>query len=867
MVASINSSDLYSPFQHPSMIDEGPQSSEDGSGLHSPVFGQSNDFRYQDQLDIEDAAGILHFDYPSSMIQQQQPPLIDAALVTPSSNAHQVDFSTDYSIAARNQLGIEYHPQSSVNTRVSQFSPVPGGESLEFGYNSSERRSSGRQPHDPIVRRAMDGDQPLTPVSPVEPLESSTAISGNRSRERRETSSVVIACRQCRSRKIRCDSARPVCTNCHRRKNVCEYDAAPKRRGPDKRPGTRRRSCKKRPADGSTPPPSKRKKTDGEIHNPTNRTTSSTDLKANMSEKKGSPSRDRRGQGSVATASYEDAPPGLRISTDNIVIKNDLGRRYPSSIDYDGIHYKSPYPGTMDINVLRPTEKMIHEKYPAPSSPTTETAQREWWIQFLSTHTIEDIAANAGYLFSDTGHWLSFLNLDYFLETLWHSERRFTIRPPLILAISAMATLMKSSQAEYGMKGREQALIYRDLARSALESSWASGWVDPMLAEAALILTLFETSVHPQYNPDRISESLVFLDDIIRHLGLTSIDASDPDVCVYPRGAVPVIITSGPDDRERKCTCIPVDATHPPDLVTSWSYPPPWDTAWTPVQIRDEECRRVCWCAVSLIASYNAQCVAFDRKCPNLFLSDCSNFTLLFPGEVVDRASPTYRSVDSQSPKESVWALYCRSMLLWNFSNRLCEELDSPSETNAELAQESWSESQAIQDSLEMHICNLDTALMYMTREYIYNTRINLTQVFRSLQGLTTRSRILNRRQAQDWLYYQDQVIKRVKISIQEITDPRGHQLTRRPFQATWFSNQLSICLMLFHHDQSLIPALELGKSILVPIDVMNALWPCPLQQRHCAILREQLTKACNAAGIDPPSDPEFSIPPALQSM
>ncbi|KAJ3876443.1 hypothetical protein F5051DRAFT_411571 [Lentinula edodes] len=866
MVASINSSDLYSPFQHPSMLEEGPQSSEDGSGLHSPVFGQSHDFRYQDQADIEDAAGILRFDYTSSIIQQQQPPLIDTTLVTPSPNAHHSSFSTDYSIAARNQPDIQYLPQTSVNTRASHFSPGPGGEALDFRYNSSERRSSGRQSHDPMVRRAMDGDQPLTPVSPVELSESSTAFAGNRSRERRETSTVVIACRQCRSRKIRCDSARPVCTNCHRRKNVCEYDAAPKRRGPDKRPGTRRRSCKKRPADGSTPPPSKRKKTEtDEVASP-NQVSPSTKSKTAMTERKRSLSTDKHGQVPIETT-YENTPPGLRISTDNTVIKNHLGRSYPSSMDYDEIHYKSPYPGPLDINVLRPTEKMVHEKFPSPSSPTVESAQHDWWARFLTTHSIGDIAADAEYLFSDTGHWLSFLNLDYFLQTLYHPEDRLAIRPPLILSILAMATLMKSSQAEFGIKGRERALMYRESARAALESSWNSGWLDPMLAEAALILTLFETSVHPQYNPDRISESLLLLDDIIRHLGLTSIDTSDPDVCVYPRGNVPVVITSGPDERNRKCTCIPVDATHPPDPVTSWSYPPPWDSSWTPLQIRDEECRRVCWCAVGLIASYNAQCVAFDRKCPNLFLSDCSNFNLLFPGEVVDRASPTYRSVDSHSPKESVWALYCRSMLLWNYSNRLCDQSESPSETNAELAQESWSESQAIQDSLEMHICNLDTALIYMTREYIYNTRINLTQVFRRSVPAYNESRILNRRQAQDWLYYQDQVIKRVKIGIREITDPRGHQLTRRPFQATWFSNQLSICLMIFHHDRSLITALDLAKSIVVPIDVMNVLWPCPLQQRHCAILREQLTEACNSAGVDPPSDPEFSIPPALQTM
>lgn len=63
-----------------------------------------------------------------------------------------------------------------------------------------------------------------------------------------------------RARKIRCDSTRPSCNNCVRRQNDCEYDAVPKRRGPDKRPGTRQRSCKKRPADGSTPMKKKQRK-------------------------------------------------------------------------------------------------------------------------------------------------------------------------------------------------------------------------------------------------------------------------------------------------------------------------------------------------------------------------------------------------------------------------------------------------------------------------------------------------------------------------------------------------------------------------------------------------------------------------------
>lgn len=106
----------------------------------------------------------------------------------------------------------------------------------------------------------------------------STITPSNSQEHPKEISTVVIACHQwlvlfchiitnlfkpgsSRARKIRCDSTRPVCNNCLRRSNECHYDTVPKRRGPDKRPGTRQRSCKKRPSDGSAPlPPPKRKR-------------------------------------------------------------------------------------------------------------------------------------------------------------------------------------------------------------------------------------------------------------------------------------------------------------------------------------------------------------------------------------------------------------------------------------------------------------------------------------------------------------------------------------------------------------------------------------------------------------------------------
>lgn len=91
---------------------------------------------------------------------------------------------------------------------------------------------------------------------------------------------------------------------------------------------------------------------------------------------------------------------------------------------------------------------------------------------------------------------------------------------------------------------------------------------------------------------------------------------------------------------------------------------------------------------------------------------------LLFPGEVLDRASPAYLSSDSPSPKESIWALYCRSMLLWSFCNR-SRFGDHTKEEREELAYATWSEAQSIYDSLDTHTCNLDTAVIYLCREYI----------------------------------------------------------------------------------------------------------------------------------------------------
>jgi hypothetical protein len=55
----------------------------------------------------------------------------------------------------------------------------------------------------------------------------------------------------------------------------------------------------------------------------------------------------------------------------------------------------------------------------------------------------------------------------------------------------------------------------------------------------------------------------------------------------------------------------------------------------------------------------------------------------------------------------------------------------------AEYAFEVWVETQSIQDALDTHVCNLDTALLYMCREYIYKY-VSARRLLRYNEVLTT---------------------------------------------------------------------------------------------------------------------------------
>jgi hypothetical protein len=202
-------------------------------------------------------------------------------------------------------------------------------------------------------------------------------------------------------------------------------------------------------------------------------------------------------------------------------------------------------------------------------------------------------------------------------------------------------------------------------------------------------------------------------------------------------------------------------------------------------------------------------------------------------------------------------------MLLWNCTVRFWNER-LPTEERTRIACVAYTETRVVEEALDAHTCSINTSLIYMCREFISNTRLEVTYLTRSiLLDLDVRTRpVWNRRLVEEWLFYQEQFAKRVKSSLTHITEPSALVVLRRPYHVSWFTTQVATCLALWESDKDLLRALELAKTFLAPTEALNCLWPCQTFHMRGKALRAQLSQACASAGIPPPlplTTPDFA--------
>jgi hypothetical protein len=116
------------------------------------------------------------------------------------------------------------------------------------------------------------------------------------------------------------------------------------------------------------------------------------------------------------------------------------------------------------------------------------------------------------------------------------------------------------------------------------------------------------------------------------------------------------------------------------------------------------------------------------------------------------------------SAKDGVWALHARATLLWaSCALHLYMPTSGPGtgqaasagalptdEARAEFAVEAWTEAQSIEDTLSRHMCGPHSEMVYTAKEYVFNARKLVAQVFRRMQDVDPKA-LPSRRQAEDW--------------------------------------------------------------------------------------------------------------------
>ncbi|KAF8555733.1 hypothetical protein OG21DRAFT_1507366 [Imleria badia] len=693
---------------------------------------------------------------------------------------------------------------------------------------------------------------------------------------------VYVACLQCRTRKIRCDGAKPTCHNCTRRAkpaDPCVYDSTPKRRGPDKTPGARQRMAREARQESVADPVAARRRR-GKQHD----TPSSLVLDSQLAD--------------LPPFHPAPAPPLRSLSP----ISNPLdGTLYHATSNQD-LRNAFSFTSRPSLQLITPTvtrtfispyqDNDIGEESPnITSEPSLEFTRQTWWDSLLAMYSFHlpslslslsqrqqaanQVTTDLRFLFRSSNYWFSFINVPRFLSMYFDPDRRARMQPSLLPAALAIATFFQSSEAGFGKQGRRKAMLLRDVAQGALEASLNARWIDEELVQAAWLLALFEVCAHPEYTSERCSSALVILDTIVRTLSLTFVDMDDPASARFSPRSVPSVVSASQSWANNTFLNAGVDNTYSPyqwqgcscvsrslgqhwaaahEYIPLWLSSPAWDSSWSEAEIRKETCRRVCWSTLGLTASHTSYATSANRIPSEFFVLEPANFALLFPGEAM-------RSPNGHSGKDTVWSLNYRTMLLWHSCLRMRY---NPSVSKAEMARfgmDAWLEADVLEAALNSHGCDLERSFLFQGREFLFNVRMIVMHEFQQYVPLASSDVThLFCKKAKEWLTHQAIVAQRIVQSLGSVTGHASQPLLHRPFFAFWFMGQISRALSLWERDNSLTLALDVGTVLFKPVDYLSALWPCPEQRNRFQVIREQFAAACKKAGRPLPPSPAENV-------
>ncbi|KAG6903252.1 hypothetical protein C0995_000147 [Termitomyces sp. Mi166 len=659
------------------------------------------------------------------------------------------------------------------------------------------------------------------------------------------------------------------CHNCSKRtngNNECDYDAVPKRRGPDKTPGGRQRILKNSTEDGEVGPVRRRRR--GDIGS---RGTTSPGSRPPPDSHQ--PSRTGSNTSPVPAVVLLPSPQSdiLYTPVDFAPVREEsrapavFAATSHNSFDDSaviGLFDKAPtaYDTSFDLSTILPLNPLHNhgissnayitsldesnseeDEYSGVScEPSANFTRKIWWESLLSLYISPDpshrqnltvaerasaaqgITSDIRFLFNTSNYWFSFFHIPTFNSNYLDPVRRERMQPSLVLALLAMSIFWQSSEVGLGQLGRERALRFRDEAQSALDASFNAGWIDETLAQAAWLLALFEVCAHPLHSSERSNSSLIMLDSIIRSLSLTFVDADNPKTTKFSPGAVPAVFDPSQNEwlfseEDFNPHMPPNNAKLPRELA---SEPGCSCRSLTLITHQQESSEQTpLWTLTPAWSDRWNEAEIRKESCRRLCWSSMilaaghvsyttahrSGILKLFISDPANYALLFSGESIAYSPALS--STHSSKDTIWALHDH---------DVKAHFAIKAWLEADVIEAALNKHTCRIERQFIFQAREYIFKY----------------------------------------------LGECRYIEIVPRTIKP-----RMTSALGLWECDNTLTVAMDVCKAFLPALDYLTALWPCPEQRSRYENLRERLVKACYLAGVSPPPPPNLRIPlssPAL---
>ncbi|OJT13401.1 hypothetical protein TRAPUB_10036 [Trametes pubescens] len=390
--------------------------------------------------------------------------------------------------------------------------------------------------------------------------------------------------------------------------------------------------------------------------------------------------------------------------------------------------------------------------------------------------------------------------------------------------------------------------------------------------------SLPQFNVHGQFNPQPNPQ--VFQQPIPNPFYSTSLDPLDPILPrVHGSSSTMPPATAGPSSghrpspphththahahthshpprEERGCDCarLSLKANWPSvkEFAPTWATTIMWPANLSEAEFRKEECRRLVWSSVAMIANMNAYASVTPQgiiETGVLFVREFENFALQTPSETLALSGLPIQVDD-------VWSLNLRAMLLLHACLRVRASPTLSGAQRAEFAVRAWLEIDDIEKRLERHTCGLTSNYGFASVEMLFSLRLCVSYEFKRFipQITTTGSALFYRDKAESYLRYLAVAFKSVWDGIRTATPGDKELNHRKVLFIFWFMSGIKKCIVLWEADSTLTLALTTACQSASYLEYFLMYWPATRLRQIWQGIRYQLVEACFKAGLPPPS-------------